>query len=153
MTWEDSDTHREWVAKEMKSMKILKKTCDEVKQKQIGEWDVTNSCAALRVFVDPLPTYIKEVKDARNKFAHRANAEVQSDELYMIKRLVYELILGASSIIPKKICDGYQAELDNLANSELALLLAFCIVLSHYVSSAMQCLIITCFKSMHYNEM
>lgn len=134
VTWEDSDTHREWVAKEMKSMKIPKDTCDAVKQKQIGEWDVTNSCAALRVFVDPLPTYVKEVKDARNKkFAHRANAEVQSDELYEIKCLVYELILEASSIIPKEICDGYQAELDNLANSELALLLAFCIVLSHYV--------------------
>ena len=138
VTWDDSDPHRKWVADKMRRMNISNFTCDRVQQKQIREWDVSNSCAALRVFVDPLPTYVKKVKDARNnQVAHRGDTEVQGDEFDGIKYLVCELIRNARSIIPEEICDNYQAELDTLANSELAFLLQLSVLLCLMLCTAM----------------
>lgn len=122
--WNDSEEQRKSIAKKMKDEKVWPSfTHEKVKGKTIKKWDVTTSCAALKVVVkDSLLQLVQDVKDSRNTLSHLTEAKVQRDKFKEIKDCVQKLIRGAGSSIPKAICDDCQKDLET--SSELQFVVA-----------------------------
>ena len=120
--WDDSVEKRTKLAAEMENEEVKPEFCyDEVTEKSITMWDVTTSCAALKVvWMFRLPQYITDVRDARNSLFHLAETEVQLGSFNEIKDFVQKLIYGAGLNLPRETCDVYQKELDTLASCEFS---------------------------------
>ena len=137
--WDDSEKQREDLAEKVKP----KYSSEAVKEKSIALWDITDSCAALKVVLivgtDNLPSYITNVRDARNKHFHSGKTKVQLGEFNEVKDVVQKLIYGAGLSLPREFCDAYQKQLDTLASCEFSVCCGcFCTVLNLILSSTLQ---------------
>lgn len=110
MEWRDRKQQRKTLAAKMKGPKYIQKI---VKEKEIAQWDVTISCAALQVVeIGSLFELVDKVREERNGLCHRTEAVVQLHEFDKIKGCVQTLMREAGSIIPKEICDDCQKDLE-----------------------------------------
>ena len=140
MEWDDSAEKRTELAAEMERKKVKPWfSSKEVEKKSIALWDVTNSCAALKVVgMADLPPYITDVRDARNSLLHQTEKEVQLGRFHEIKDFVQKLIYGAGLSLPREFCDVYQEELDTLVLCEFSVCCDFlCTVLNLILSTAL----------------
>lgn len=131
--WNDSEEQRKTLAAKMREKNVQPKfSHDRVEQLSILDWDVTYSCAALQMVMDPSHP-VAVVRDDRNSVHHVAKTEIVRGDLEKSKRYVQKLINEALPCpdFAKEVRDGYLAELDHLTSSEWQLwqLLWVCVLL------------------------
>ena len=142
MEWDDSAEKRMELAAKMENEEVEPKFCyGEVENKSITLWDVTTSCAALKVVWSEkyLPRYITNVRKARNDLLHQTETEVQLGEFNEIKDVVQKLIYRAGSSLPRGFCGEYGKELDTLASCEFSVCCGcLCTVLNLILSTTLR---------------